>query len=317
MVRNLALFNSKPFKSVLINGMVLGTDGRAMHKSRGNYIATPEVFGKYGVDATRQWAAGGGATGSDIPFRWADTEYGWRFLIKLWNAARFASQHLQDYKPKEKKKPELELLDKWLLSKLEKVIDKVTNAMEECQFSIAMEETRNFTWHILCDQYIEAIKHRLYRPDLYGKGKRTAAQHALYTAIHRTLQLLAPITPHITEEIYQTMYADNSEYPSIHVSPWPKTDKKQIDEEAEKYGDLVMAIIEEIRRDKAERKMPLNTPVKKLAIYAGTQKNAHVLKQATQDIEGTCKTQELSVLAQKGEGREIQGYPNIRFKAEY
>jgi valyl-tRNA synthetase len=317
MVRNLALFDSKPFKSVLINGMVLGTDGRAMHKSRGNYIATPEVFGKYGVDATRQWAAGGGATGSDIPFRWADTEYGWRFLIKLWNAARFASQHLQDFKPRAQEKPELELIDKWLLSKLEKLVDKVTKAMEECQFNIAMEETRNFTWHILCDQYIEAIKHRLYKPEQYGAGKRTAAQHALYTAIYRTLQLLAPITPHITEEIYQTMYADDLKHPSIHVSPWPKLDKKQIDEEAEKYGDLVMAIIEEIRRDKAERKMPLNISVKKLTIYVDTQKSAQVLKQATQDIEGTCKTQQLAIQTQKGKGREIQGYPDIRFSAEY
>jgi valyl-tRNA synthetase len=288
-----------------------------MHKSRGNYIATPEVFGKHCVDATRQWAAGGGATGSDIPFRWADTEYGWRFLIKLWNAARFASQHLQDFKPKAKEKPELELIDKWLLSKLEKLVDKVTKAMEECQFNIAMEETRNFTWHILCDQYIEAIKHRLYKPEQYGAGKRTAAQHALYTAIYRTLQLLAPITPHITEEIYQTMYADDLKHPSIHVSPWPKLDKKQIDEEAEKYGDLVMAIIEEIRRDKAERKMPLNTSVKKLKIYVDTQKSAQVLKQATQDIEGTCKTQQLAIQTQKGKGREIQGYPDIRFSAEY
>jgi valyl-tRNA synthetase len=288
-----------------------------MHKSRGNYIATPEVFGKYGVDATRQWAAGGGVTGSDIPFRWADTEYGWRFLIKLWNVARFSSQHLQDYKPKEKGTPKLELLDKWLLSKLEKVVDKVTAAMEECQFNIATEEIRNFTWHILCDQYIEAIKHRLYKPEQYGAEKRTAAQYALYTAIQRTLQLLAPITPHITEEIYQTMYADDLEYKSIHVSPWPKPDKKQIDEEAEKYGDLVMAIIEEIRRDKAERKMPLNTPIKKLAIYAGTQENAQVLNRAIQDIEGTCKTQELKILAQKGDGREIQGYSDISFAAEY
>jgi valyl-tRNA synthetase len=113
------------------------------------------------------------------------------------------------------------------------------------------------------------------------------------------------------------MYADDTEYTSIHVSPWPKPDRKQIDEEAEKYGALVMAIIEEIRRDKAERKMPLNTPIKKLAIYSGTQENAQVLNQATQDIEGTCKTQELKILAQKGEGQEIRGYPDIRFAAEY
>jgi len=313
----LALFKSKPYKGVLINGMVLGTDGRAMHKSRGNYTATPEVFSKYGADATRQWAAGGGATGSDIPFRWADTEYGWRFLIKLWNAARFSSQHLQDYKPQLEKKLKLELLDKWLLSKLEKVTDKATSAMEECQFNMALEENRNFAWHVLCDQYIEAVKHRLYKPETYGKGKRKAAQHALYTAIYRTLQLLAPIAPHMTEEIYQTMYADNLKHRSIHVSPWPKPRKKLIDEEAEKYGDLVVAVVEAVRRDKAERRLSLNTPIKKLTIYAGTQKSAHILKQAVKDIEGTCKTKKISVLAKSGEGREVQGYSGIRLTAEY
>jgi len=317
MVRNLALFNSKPFKAVLINGMVLGTDGRAMHKSRGNYIATPEVFGKYGADATRQWAAGGGATGSDIPFRWADTEYGWRFLIKLWNASRFAGQHLQDYKPKETAQTNLELLDKWLLTKLEKALEKVTAAMEECQFNIALEETRNFAWHVLCDQYIEAVKHRLYKPETYGARKRTAAQHTLYTAIYRTLQLLAPVAPHIAEEIYQTMFADDKEHRSIHVSPWPQAEKEFIDEEAEKYGDLAMAVIEEIRRDKAERKLPLNAPIKQLTIYASTEKSAHVLKQAMEDIEGTCKTQKITVLNESGEGKGIQGYSGIRFAAEY
>jgi len=295
--------------------MVLGTDGRAMHKSRGNYVATPEVFSKYGADATRQWAAGGGATGSDIPFRWADVEYGWRFLIKLWNAARFASQHLQDYKPR--KTVKTELIDRWLLSKLERATEKATAALEECQFNVAIEAVRDFTWHVLCDLYFEAVKHRLYKPETYGVRKRTAAQHALCGAVYRVLQLLAPFAPHVTEEIYQVMYAEDIKSASVHVSPWPTVDKKRMDEEAERYGDVVMAVIEEVRRAKAERKMPLNTPIKKLTIYAGTQKSAHILRQAAEDVEGTCKAEKLRVLPEKGEGREVQGYPVVRFVAEY
>jgi len=315
MVRHLALFDEKPYKSCLINGMVLGTDGRKMSKSLGNYIATPEVFGKYGADATRQWAASGGATGSDIPFRWSDVEYGWRFLIKLWNAARLASLHLEDYTPREE--VELELLDRWLLSKLERVTQRVTEALENCQFNIATEEARNFTWHVLCDLYIEAMKHRLYKPEIYGEGRRRAAQYTLYEAIYRTLQLLAPISPHITEEIYQAMYAKYKKYKSIHVSPWSTPEKEKIDEEAEKYGDLVMAVIEEVRKDKAERRMPLNSPIKKLTIYAGSKKSAHILNQASQDIAGTCKTAEMEILPEKGEGRKVQEYPSIWFTASY
>jgi len=315
MVRHLALFNEKPYKSCLINGMVLGSDGRKMSKSLGNYVATPDVFSKYGADATRQWAASGGATGSDIPFRKPDVEYGWRFLIKLWNVARFASQHLQDYVPQ--KKVELELLDRWLLSKLERVTKTATEAFENCQFNIATEETRNFMWHIFCDHYIEAIKHRLYRPDKYGEGKKVAAQHTLYTAIYRILQLLAPVSPHITEEIYQVMYAADKKHKSIHVSNWPTVEEEKIDDDVEKQGDMIMAVIGAVRREKAERRMPLNAPIKKLTIYTGNKKDAHILNQVMEDVEGTCKAEKIEILPEKGEGKEVQEYPNIRFVAKY
>jgi len=315
MVRHLALFNEKPYKSCLINGMVLGSDGRKMSKSLGNYVATPDIFSKYGADATRQWAASGGATGSDIPFRQPDVEYGWRFLIKLWNAAHFASQHLQDYAPRERVK--LEILDRWLLTKLERVTKTVTEALENCQFNIATEETRNFMWHTLCDQYIEAMKHRLYNPDKYGRGKKVVALHTLYTAIYRTLQLLAPVSPHITEEIYQAMYAKDKKHKSIHVSPWPIPEEEKIDAEAEKYGAFIMAVIGAVRREKAERRMPLNATIKKLTIYAGNKEGAHILNQTREDIEGTCKTKKIDILPEEGEGEEVLGYPNVRFAAEY
>jgi valyl-tRNA synthetase len=315
MVRHLALFNEKPFKSCLINGMVLGNDGRKMSKSLGNYVATPDVFSKYGADASRQWAAGGGATGSDIPFRLPEVEYGWRFLIKLWNASRFVSMLLEDYEPKKKMK--LELLDKWLLSKLERVTADVAIALENCQFSTALESVRSFTWHLFCDFYIEAIKHRLYKPEEYGEKKRKAAQFTLYAAIYRILQLLAPITPHITEEIYQHMYTEDIKKESIHVTPWPTLEAERIDDEAEKYGDLIMAVIGSIRKEKSERKIPLNAPIKKLTIYGGSTKGAHILQMAEEDIVGTLKAEKIEILPEKGEGKEIEGYGNVHFIAEY
>ncbi len=315
MVRHLALFNQTPYKSCLINGMVLGTDGRMMHKSLGNYVATPEVFNKYGADAARQWAAAGGTTGSDIPFRWPDVEYSWRFLIKLWNAARFASHHLQDYTPSDT--PELELLDRWLLSTLERVTVEATAALDTCQFNTALDEVRNFTWHKLCDQYIEAIKHRLYNPDTYGEEKKKAAQYTLYTTLYRILQLLAPIIPHLTEEIYQHMYKEDMKHESIHIIQWPIPDVEKIDEEAEKYGDLIIATIGEIRREKAERSKPLNIPIKNLTIHAGSKKSAHILNQALEDITGTCKTEKIQILPEKGEGRKVAEHPNVQFTAEY
>jgi len=315
MVRHLALFDEKPYKSCLINGMVLGTDSREMHKSLGNYVASQEVLTKYGADAIRQWAAGGGATGSDIPYRQPDVEYGWRFQRKLWNAARFTSLLLEDYASSEK--PRLELLDRWLLDRLEKTVEKTTDAFENCQFNIALEEIRNFTWHEFCDQYIEAAKDRLYKPDFYGKESREAAQYTLYTALYKTLQLLAPVMPHITEEIYQIMYRDIVKSPSIHSTMWPLFDKSQINEEAEKYGNLVMALLGQIRREKSENKMPLNTPIKLLTIYAEDEKDTLILNQAAKDIAGTCKTERVEIVAKKGKGKELEGHADIHYVTEY
>ena len=317
MVRHLALFDEKPFKSCLINGMVLGSDGRKMSKSLKNYAAAPEVLNKNGADATRQWAAGGGATGSDIPYRAQDVEYGRRFLVKLWNVSGFASKLLADYKPEIKANAELQLLDKWIISKTENLTKKVTEAFEKCQFNIAVEDIRNFTWHVFCDYYVEAVKDRLYRPEVYGKANRLAAQYTLYEVLYRILQLLAPVTPHLTEEIYQYMYSEGKGFESLQTSPWPKFNPALLDEGAEKNGDLIIAVMSEVRRDKAEKKLPLNSPVKNLTIYAGNSETASVITQGSVDIAATLKIENIKVLSEKRlEGRQVSQY-EVYIQPEY
>ena len=310
MVRHLALFDEKPFKACLINGMVLGTDGRKMSKSLGNYIATDEVFGKYGADATRQWAAGGGATGSDIPFRWADVEYGRRFLRKLWNAARFISINLKDFDPEVE--VDVEPIDRWMLSKLERVKLKVTEALNNYQFNIAVEALRGFIWHVLCDQYIEAVKYRLYNPEVYGEESRRAAQKTLYDVLYTSIQLLAPICPHITEEIYESLFKEHKGYVSIHVSPWPKPDRERIDEEAEREGDLTIAVINAFRREKAGHRIPLNVKVDEATVYASSDWEAETVERNLEVIKGTCKIERIEVYRSEGQGREVEGYPNVK-----
>lgn len=316
LVRHLALFDETPYKSCLINGMVLGSDGRKMSKSLKNYVAAPEVLTKYGADATRQWAAGGGATGSDIPFRWPDVEYGRRFLVKLWNVSGFAGRLLADYHPKKHAKCELQPLDKWLLSKAAKLVARVTEAMEKCQFNIAVEEIRNFTWHTFCDCYVEAVKDRLYRAETYGEEAKRAAQHALYGVLYAVLQLLAPVIPHVTEEIYQALYAESMGCVSLQVSPWPECEA-WADEKAEKRGDVIVALISSIRREKAERHVSLNTLIKKLTVCAEDKTAADAIKSGTGDIVGACKVEKLEVDVGKGGGREVAECPNVRFIAEY
>jgi valyl-tRNA synthetase len=317
MVRHLALFDEKPYKSCLINGMVLGSDGRKMSKSLKNYVAAPEVLDKVGTDAARQWAASGGATGSDIPFRWPDVEYGRRFLTKLWNAARFVSAQLKDYTPSEEYS--LQVLDKWILGKAEKLTHQVTGALDKCQFNIAIEEIRNFTWHVFCDQYLEAVKDKLYKPEVYGEETRKATQFTLYRVLYRIIQLLAPIMPHVTEEIYQTMYAENVGQKSLQLTPWPTPETGRIDEEIEMKGDLVMAVITEIRREKAEKRKPLNAEIKRVKFYAGSSRFASVISETKEVISGTCKIAHFEILSEKGKGkgRQVQEYPEMSFTSEY
>ncbi len=317
MVRHLALFDKTPFKSCLINGMVLGSDGRKMSKSLKNYVAAPEVLNKNGADATRQWAAGGGATGSDIPYRAQDVEYGRRFLVKLWNASSFTSKLLADYKPDPTAEVDLQPLDKWIISKAENLTQKVTEEFEKCQFNVAIEDVRNFTWHVFCDDYLEAVKDRLYNPNLHGQPKRRAAQYMLYEILYRMLQLLTPVTPHLTEEIYQHMYSENKGFESLQVSKWPKFNPALADEQAEKNGDLIISVIREVRHDKAEKKLPLNTPIKNLIVYANNDENAKVICSASKDVTGTLKVNNIQILPKKeSEGRQVSPY-DIYIKIEY
>ena len=111
------------------------------------------------------------------------------------------------------------------------------------------------------------------------------------------------------------MYVEDKKHKSIHISPWPTPQK--IDEEAEKNCELLVSVIGEIRREKSEKRLPLNTPIKKLTVYAGNRKSAHILEQVVEDIAGTCKTEEIVILPEKGEGREVQGHSDIHYKADY
>jgi valyl-tRNA synthetase len=315
MVKHLALFDKPPYKTVLVNGMVRGTDGRMMHKSFGNYVEASEAIQKYGADSLRQWAAGGGATGYDILFRWSDIEYGKKFLTKLWNAARLILVNLEDYNSKTNK-IELELIDRWLLSKLQNLIKQVTDAYENFQFFQALESIRNFTWHVFCDHYIEAVKYRLYSKESDKANSRKAAQYTLCETLYRIIQLLAPICPHITESIYQALPEFYKESKSIHLSKWPNYVQKFIDKKAEKEGELILSIISEVRKEKSRMRLSLKEPIKKLIVYAKNDK-LKLIKRNSEAIISTLNIMQIEFenLTPKSEGKSIEN--DVKIKIEF
>jgi len=292
LVRHLALLGEAPYRTVLINGMVFGEDGRKMSKSLGNYIDTTMARGKYGTDALRQWAVIGASTGSDIPFSWKDVDFGYRFMRKFWNAARFAGPHLKaKISELDPKKLKFRLVDRWILSRFNRLIEQTTSWLEDFQFNRALSAIQTFVWHELCDMYIEEVKHRLYGDDPTADAARYTLYHVMLTAA----KLLAPFTPHFAEEIYHTYFAKDHPYPSVHASSWPQVNKKFIDESAERAGELANLIVGALRQFKSERKMALSRKLPSVEIYASSKETAKQLKEVGADIVGTLRVGKLNI----------------------
>ncbi|MBI2650421.1 valine--tRNA ligase [Candidatus Woesearchaeota archaeon] len=252
-----------PWHDVMISGFVLDPHGKKMSKSKGNVIEPQFMINKYSADALRFWAAGS-RLGDDMPFQEKDLVTGHKFTTKIWNAAKFASLHLGDYKLQRPSK--LHLTERWILSKLSKVVKEATQSFMNYEYSHTKLETETFFWHVFCDNYLEIIKDRLYNADKRGEGARISAQYGLYNVLLTIIKLMAPVMPFITEELYQLYYKKHEKIKSIHLTKWPEI--KMIDEHAEHIGDFVVKVIEYARKQKTMKQLSLKTPIKKLTVRA-------------------------------------------------
>jgi len=248
-----------PWKHVMISGWALDPHGKKMSKSKGNVIDPRDMIAKYSVDALRFWAAGS-KLGDDLPFQEKDLVTGQKFITKIWNASKFAFMHLQDYGLKRPKK--MEMMDLWILSKLSKLVKESTKNFMNYEYSHTKLETDSLFWHTFCDNYLEIVKDRIYNPDRRGKEARLSAQYGLYHSLLTILKLMAPITPFITEELYNAFYKKHEKIKSIHISKWP--DLNLNDDKSEKIGDFFVYVLQHVRRAKTEKNMSLKDPVKKI-----------------------------------------------------
>jgi valyl-tRNA synthetase len=251
-----------------------------MSKSLGNVISPEEVTVQYSADAFRQWGAVGGSTGSDIMFRWKDVVAASRFLQKMWSIYRFSMSHLKDFKPEDAENFPMDSLltiDRWLLSKLNRLIDITTKELDGYQFDSTFKAIRGFAWEVLADNYLELVKGRLYGNE--PEGKR-AAQYVLYRTIKTLSLLLAPFVPFFAEELYSRFSNE-----SVHTKTWPLVDKILISEEAEAAGELIKEITSEIRRYKSELGMALNAPLKKIEIYSANIDTGDIAGATNSEVE--------------------------------
>ena len=297
-LRCLALTDQKPFDDIVINGMVFGEDGNKMSKSRPEFVVGPEeVIEKYGADSLRTWAANS-VPGSDVIFDWKDIKHGYRFLRKFWNAFRFISMQIFDEEISYGEvKDNLGPIDLWILSKLNNLNRTVDEAFAEYNFAETITSIERFFWHDFCDEYIEAVKYRLYT-DVSDESRR-AAKYTLRTVVETSLKLLAPIAPFFTEEVYQ-YFSDES----IHTTSWPEVHDELINDEMENKGETTVELIDEVRRFKSSAKIPLNAELSEVNVYTSDEDLVDVFNQFDADIKGTLKINDLAISSGKPEVHE-------------
>jgi len=256
------LTGKPPFREILLNGNVLAPDGKKMSKSLGNIIAPDKLLEGYSADAVRTWAALSGAMAKDRPFSYQDMQYAKSFITKMLNAARLVEKACADFGGEKPPRASLRLPDRWILSRLQKVVKEATESFEGFQFHQATKLVQDFFWHEYCDFYLEYIKHRVYQPQTYGQESKRAAQYAARKVLLTCCQLLAPVTAHLCEEIWQAFCPGKS----IHLSDWPAEERDEIDEDAEQKALFLNEIISAARQHKADRKLPLNFEIESARI---------------------------------------------------
>ena len=236
----LELTGKNPFKDVLIHGIVRDSQGRKMSKSLGNGIDPIEIIEKYGADSLRFSLIQGTTPGNDIRYMPEKLDQASNFANKLWNASKFVLMNLEDYDGNVYE-DNLCYEDKWILSKLNTLVQEVSNNIEKYDLGVASQKIYDFIWNEFCDWYIEIVKLRLYDKE---NKTRKSAQYVLNKVLCDALKLLHPIMPFITEEIYTKLYNEDE---SIMISNWPKYEEKYNFKDEEQKIEKIKEIIIGIR----------------------------------------------------------------------
>jgi valyl-tRNA synthetase len=287
-LRCLLLTGKPPFQQVLVNGHILGPDGSKMSKSKGNVVNPEERLDEFGADSMRQ-ALLSLKVGSDFPFKWEVVRYAKSFLQKYWSSSRFASQFIHGYASNLKNSESPKILDHWILGRLTETIRGVSQALDSYQFNVALELLQVFIWHDFCDQYLEGVKHRLYSSG--NPEDLEAAKNILGTVLLNCTLMLAPICPHIADEVYHNLF--DASILTVHALKWPKLDAISFNEEKKEAGNLLVEAISMIRNEKSKAGLSLNTSLQHV-VFAGSTKHINVVKTEENEVKNILKIQKIT-----------------------
>ena len=229
----------RPFKDCLIHGLIRDKEGRKMSKSLGNGVDPMDVIDEYGCDALRYFLSTSSSLGQDLRYDEEKVKSTWNFINKLWNASRFCLMNIEDLKGYDFS--DLDVQDKWILSKLNKVISKVTKNMESYEFNNAGGELYNFIWSDFCDSYIEMSKFSL---------DSVSTKSTLCYVISAILKMLHPFMPYVTDEIYSMLPIRDAE--NIMISSYPLVNEEFNFDSEEKETEEIIGFIAAFRNVKQE-----------------------------------------------------------------
>ena len=288
IVKSFYHFGIRPWDNVMISGFVMANKGEKISKSKGNSKIEPmDAIKQYSADVLRYWA-GTGRLGTDIVFSDETLLRGKKLVNKIWNVSKFIEMHLTDFKDREFSN--YQYIDKWILGKFKEMETIFLKYLNEYEVGLALNHLEKFFWNF-CDNYIEIVKHRLYRPEEFGEEARYSGQKTVYIILYKLLQDFSIFFPFITEEIYQELYHESK---SIHL-----TEIKPLEfdfPEEVKMGDLIINIISEVRGEKTVNSVSLKTKVKNLTIAVNDElKNA--INLSIKDFKATLFIEELDLKA--------------------
>ena len=247
--------HNRPFKDVLIHGLIRDEQGRKMSKSLGNGIDPMKVIDEYGVDALRFFLTTNSTPGQDMRYIPSKVEAAWNFINKIWNASRFVLMNLdEDSSLKNCDYSHMSSADAWILNKLNDTIAHVTENMEKYEFALVGNELYSFVWNDFCSWYVEFSKSSLNSDDADVKR---SAQTTLLTVLNASLRLLHPFMPFVTEEIYLTLPHDKD---SICLESWPEKIEGVPSADMESMERLI-SMIQKIREVKVANDLKPSAPI--------------------------------------------------------
>lgn len=287
--QSLEFTGERPFNNVLIHGLIRDEQGRKMSKSLGNGIDPMDVIDKYGADALRWFLSNGSAPGQDVRFSYEKMDAAWNFINKIWNASRFVLMNVEGMTASDiQLEGEKTVADRWILTRLNETVEKVTDLFDRFEFGEAGRQLYNFIWDDFCDWYIEMSKEVLYGED---EGSKQMNKSILVYTLDQILRLLHPIMPFVTEEIWSKLPHEGQ---SLVTAAYPVVHEEFNDAAAVKGMEFLIELIRAVRNIRAEVNTPLSKPIT-LLIHTTDKEIDEFLVANKNYIERFCNPEELVI----------------------